>query len=251
MSKNIKYVKVYDRLFEMIQDKTFPPGSQLPAEKDLAESMGVSRMTLRKALSLLQEDNLITNKAGIGSFVNDGTTTAESTVGELLGHPVHKCCTKYLNRVELNLRIEPPTNSISKSLQHKSAAVVIADRWYKHENSPCAYSLSFLPIEVIAQEQLDLNNPNNLLKYLESDVYKKSNQVDYTFLHSTAGNFTSTKYILSEKSSFILVHETIYGDNRQVLVSSKHYIPMELFKMELHVDSTTNLRADKTSTTSV
>ena len=246
MSKNIKYVKVYDKLFEMIQNQTFPPGSQLPAEKDLAESMGVSRMTLRKALSLLQEDNLITNKAGIGSFVNDGTTDTETPVGELFGHPVHKCCTQHLNHVELSLRIEPPTSSITKSLQKQSAAVVIADRWYKHENTPCAYSLSFIPIEVISQEQLDLNDKNNLLNYLENNVYKKSNGVNYIFLHSTAGNFTSIKYALSGKSSFILVHETIYDDNKQVLVSSKHYIPIELFKLELHVDSSSSLRKEKT-----
>lgn len=66
-------------------------------------------------------------------------------------------------------------------------------------------------------------------------------------MHSIAGNFTSTKYALSENSSFILVHETIYDDNKQVLVSSKHYISIELFKLELHVDSSSSLRKEKSS----
>lgn len=41
------------------------------------------------------------------------------------------------------------------------------------------------------------------------------------------------KYVLSHDSAFILVQETIYGRERQILVSSKHYIPVELFEVHL------------------
>ena len=44
------------------------------------------------------------------------------------------------------------------------------------------------------------------------------------------GNFTAVKYMLSQHASFILVQETLYDENSRVLVSSKHYIPVESFK---------------------
>ena len=60
-AKKLKHVKVYNRLYSMIQDGVYPPGSQLPSEPELALQMDVSRMTLRRALALLQEDNLVIN----------------------------------------------------------------------------------------------------------------------------------------------------------------------------------------------
>ncbi len=45
------------------------PGERLPSERELAEKMGVSRPSLREAISELQEDGLLTSKAGAGVFV--------------------------------------------------------------------------------------------------------------------------------------------------------------------------------------
>ena len=48
-AKKLKHVKVYNRLYSMIQDGVYPPGSQLPSEPELALQMDVSRMTLRSS----------------------------------------------------------------------------------------------------------------------------------------------------------------------------------------------------------
>ena len=45
------------------------PGERLPPERDLAERMGVSRPSLRDAISELQEQGLLTARAGSGIFV--------------------------------------------------------------------------------------------------------------------------------------------------------------------------------------
>jgi GntR family transcriptional repressor for pyruvate dehydrogenase complex len=45
------------------------PGERLPAERDLAERMGVSRPSLREAVSDLQERGLLTTRAGAGIYV--------------------------------------------------------------------------------------------------------------------------------------------------------------------------------------
>ncbi|WP_170763982.1 FCD domain-containing protein [Ruegeria lacuscaerulensis] len=45
------------------------PGEQLPAERELAQRMGVSRPSLREAISELQGQGLLTAKAGSGIYV--------------------------------------------------------------------------------------------------------------------------------------------------------------------------------------
>ncbi|MCC5961794.1 MAG: FCD domain-containing protein [Rhodobacteraceae bacterium] len=47
------------------------PGERLPSERELAEKLGVSRPSLRAAISELQERGLLTTRAGAGLFVAD------------------------------------------------------------------------------------------------------------------------------------------------------------------------------------
>ncbi|MYR41888.1 GntR family transcriptional regulator [Streptomyces sp. SID5910] len=63
-------VELYERIVAAIHDGTFPPGSDLPSEPQLAARLGVSRPALREVLILLQEDGVITRRHGVGSRVN-------------------------------------------------------------------------------------------------------------------------------------------------------------------------------------
>lgn len=47
------------------------PGERLPAERELSERLGVSRPSLRDAIAMLQEQGLLSSRAGSGIFVAD------------------------------------------------------------------------------------------------------------------------------------------------------------------------------------
>ncbi|SDJ28988.1 FCD domain-containing protein [Aliiruegeria lutimaris] len=60
---------VIEQIEKLILRGILQPGERLPAERDLAERLAVSRPSLREALAELEERGLIHRKAGAGIFV--------------------------------------------------------------------------------------------------------------------------------------------------------------------------------------
>ena len=62
---------IEDRLIEAVLDGTFPINSHLPGERELAESLGVTRPTLREALQRLARDGWLEIHHGKPTRVRD------------------------------------------------------------------------------------------------------------------------------------------------------------------------------------
>jgi DNA-binding GntR family transcriptional regulator len=63
------HVQISERIRELLATGQWPPGYRLQSEPRLAEDLGVSRGTLRKALTTLVEDQLLVRVQGRGTFV--------------------------------------------------------------------------------------------------------------------------------------------------------------------------------------
>lgn len=67
------YKQVYNVLVSRIADGAWRPAQALPSEQALAEELGVSQGTVRKAMDALAAENLILRQQGKGSFVAEHT----------------------------------------------------------------------------------------------------------------------------------------------------------------------------------
>src|SRR6201995_6039585 len=65
----IAVAEAYRKLSDLLRRSSFPPGSRLPGERELATRVGVSRSTLRKALDLLEDRGLLDRSPKRGWFV--------------------------------------------------------------------------------------------------------------------------------------------------------------------------------------
>ncbi|MEQ8356168.1 MAG: FadR/GntR family transcriptional regulator [Kiloniellaceae bacterium] len=63
------FQQIFDQLAELIAKGEFPLGERLPAERDLARQLGVSRATLREAMIALEISGLVEVRVGAGVFV--------------------------------------------------------------------------------------------------------------------------------------------------------------------------------------
>jgi GntR family transcriptional repressor for pyruvate dehydrogenase complex len=78
--KIIQTSRLYEQIVQQIEESILKgdltPGSQLPAERELAEQFGVSRTAVREAIKALQEKGLVDAFPGRGTFVTNGTSNS-------------------------------------------------------------------------------------------------------------------------------------------------------------------------------
>ncbi|WP_042692654.1 GntR family transcriptional regulator [Azospirillum sp. B506] len=67
----LKARRIYLLLRDRIVAGELPAGTRLPGEPALAAEHAVSRVTVRRALDLLEKEGLVQRKAGSGTFVHD------------------------------------------------------------------------------------------------------------------------------------------------------------------------------------
>jgi GntR family transcriptional repressor for pyruvate dehydrogenase complex len=75
------YKRIAIHVRELIETKQLQPGERLPAERDLARMLGVSRVPIREAMRTLAAQGLIDIRRGQGMFV--ATSSVEATVDQL------------------------------------------------------------------------------------------------------------------------------------------------------------------------
>jgi GntR family transcriptional regulator len=63
------YLRIEEEIGQRIEAGELAPGVRLPPERELADSLGVSRMTLRAALARLEQRGLIVRRQGSGTVV--------------------------------------------------------------------------------------------------------------------------------------------------------------------------------------
>jgi len=68
--KNRKlYMLVVDQIQNLIENQQLKPGDKLPSERDLSVELGLSRSTIREAMTALEIMGLIEVRSGLGTFV--------------------------------------------------------------------------------------------------------------------------------------------------------------------------------------
>lgn len=80
MSGKRLFQSVAEQIAELIDEGAFPPGTRLPGERELAERLGVSRVTIREAEIALQAVGRLEIKTGSGVYVSETQPASRVTL---------------------------------------------------------------------------------------------------------------------------------------------------------------------------
>jgi GntR family transcriptional regulator len=78
-----KYMQVERMLRQALASDVLRPEEALPAERELAEELGVSRITIRRAISALVDDGLLHRRHGAGTFVTGSPGRIEKSSSKI------------------------------------------------------------------------------------------------------------------------------------------------------------------------
>jgi GntR family transcriptional repressor for pyruvate dehydrogenase complex len=142
--KVVRTSRLYEQIVQQIEDSvlngTLKPGDQLPAERELAHQLGVSRTAVREAVKALREKGLVEAYSGRGTFVTDGTSQAARQSFDLMVKIGQQEGAPHL--AELRLILEPGIAALAavrvkeEDLTAMREAVAVMDR---AQDDPEAY----------------------------------------------------------------------------------------------------------------
>ena len=161
------YSRIREELRERIASGAWQPHDRLPSESDLMSLYGVSRITVRQALSDLQKERLIFKVAGKGSFVSPAKPFQE--LGRLqgfaeamgaLGHETY-------NRV-LAVSTAAASEEVAQLLLLAVGQPVVEIRRVRHVGAqPVSLDLTWLPLALgqrVAREDLAVRDIFGILE---------------------------------------------------------------------------------------
>lgn len=174
--KKVKHPPLYllakEEIVHYIVDKGLSGGDFLPSEGELCSRLGISRGTLREAMRVLEEEDVVIRKQGIGTYVTHRDTVIHSTLDFNEG-VTEMIMGRGMTPGAHNVRIEEMTadRKLAQKLQVDiGAPLLVVKRLRTANDIPVAYTEDFSPKEVIPDKLLRDSKKASLYSILEEDL---------------------------------------------------------------------------------
>ena len=123
--------RIADEIEQSIARGTYPPGSRLPGEIEIADRFGVNRHTVRRAIAALAERGLVRAERGSGTFIEQRRIPypikPRTRFSEIVGGAGHTVSGRLMASA-----VEPADAEIAKRLKLKPGAPVLRLELLRH-----------------------------------------------------------------------------------------------------------------------
>ncbi|MCT2534482.1 GntR family transcriptional regulator [Aquibacillus koreensis] len=147
-----RYLIVIDQIKAKITDGELEQGERLPSETDFAKQLRVSRNTLREALRILEEENIIVRKHGVGTFVNkmpvfSGGIEELFSITDMIEREDKIPGTEVL----FTGFVEPHSDDIKELNLKEDEQVLLVKRVRTANGSPLVYCIDKIPADLLVK----------------------------------------------------------------------------------------------------
>jgi len=204
-----KYLKIFEKIrFEILEKKN--ENQKIPSENELCKLYSVSRTTIRKALKLLENQNLIYSVKGSGTFVSPKKIILNISSFYQLFFELEKIGLKLTSKI-IEKNIIYPTQELISQFGILPTVKLFKITWVRYANNEAIlYESLYFPYSLVPKiEKIDLkeiwlyktlkNNYNLEVTHIDEEFYPKFlNEEEARFLKRD----TNTIGIKIEKISY-------------------------------------------------
>jgi DNA-binding GntR family transcriptional regulator len=229
-AKKPLYVEIYEKLFQLIEDKKYHEGDRLPGENRLSIELGVSRTTLRQALILMTEDGIIHRDHGKGNFI--ANLSPRNPMGlENIANPVATYNTVPIQEINIDIRFEAASEYVMKLFGYQQSRVVMAsDRWYRSDSRLVACCFAFTDLATVSTYNIDIQDAEMVKAFLEKTIYDVASHAPFHINITNRKEFSNAN-IQIDASVLILLSETLYSSEGKILTHDKYYLDPSSFDL--------------------
>jgi len=217
-----RHAQITQWLNEQIEKGRFNPDEKLPSENELAKKFDVSRVTIRRALQSLENDEIIYRCQGLGSFVSDGRKKHNLVKLTDFNEDMKTAGLEASSIVKRFEVITAPEWLSDRLNLEKNVKVLQVDRLRLGDGEPIAYDTSWLPIfygQLLSEEDL---KEKTIYSILEDDYdievtkgcYRMSATAADEELSKQLDVTVNTPLFLIDRISYTIGDKPIYYQKR-------------------------------------
>ncbi len=212
-------------LADAIRTNRFPAGSQLPAEMELMQMLGVSRTTLREALRTLEEQGRITRRRGLGTFVSERAIVKDLSINFGITEMIRQA--GYTPKtVECTVQREAAKAKVAEHLEvAEGTPVFIVRRLRLANDTPIVWSLDAVPAAITDERTPNENELKTASLYdtLEKHHGVRIYQGTAVLRPIAAPKEVAEKLQVPRGSTLLLISQTDSDEARRPIIYSEEY----------------------------
>ncbi|WP_294603745.1 GntR family transcriptional regulator [uncultured Lactobacillus sp.] len=205
-----KYLTVVQTIVSRIKAGTYQAGDLLPNQQTLANELGVSRLTVKKALDGLERKGIIYKQSGLGTFVSSDIpirSKIDSPANVFTGLMELMKADNIKSKI-IKFSVGFPNKQIQKNLSLTSSEPVYnIIRLRLVDDNPLVIEHTYMPVNLVPNLNTDILH-SSIYNYIHQKLKLKFGHA-YRKIKATKSDEYDQKYLAAKKDDPMLELEQI------------------------------------------
>ncbi len=215
--------QVAQHLRSRIMQGEFSPGARLPSETQIATDYGVSRVTLRTAIKLLESQGLVDVRHGSGTFVSDFGTEIKAGIQEL------RSITETIREMGFEPSMERHKGETRAASEHESTRLNLMpgeqvfelQRAIFADGEVIAYSYDVIPTKILDAQIIERMGQGSVFEVFETLGIMPTRAM--AELHAVSSHEIAWGPQKPEQGLFLLLDQVHFDKDGKSFMYSKSY----------------------------
>ena len=226
------YLLAKEKLEILLQAGNYGPNDRLPPERELAKLLGISRGTLREALRVAQQEGLIVQRHGSGTYVADPRMFTENGMSALESlDSLAKRRGWEATTLDVIIEERPMEPRVAEALDREAGCAATYVSWVKEINGQrVAYMIDIIPSEIMSTEDVRAQFQGSILDLVCARGEPAIDHARTYILATCADEEIAAKMEVPVGQSLLLTEEILYSTEQEPFEFSYNYFASDFFR---------------------